>query len=195
MKIQLKHSQQYPIRLSFPQLWQAVKVRNADGSEDDGKAQYSCNVLIVSNDPQLVTLRQIFEQVAVEQWGEKAKNVLAELNAKDQTCLHNGDFKSAYDGYPGHWYLTCRSPTAPLVLGRSKEMLTETSGRPYGGCYVNLSVDVYAQDHRQWGKRINARLRGVQFVEDGEAFAGGPPADPEEFDNLETGEAAEAPLA
>jgi Protein of unknown function (DUF2815) len=193
MKIQLKHSKQFPIRLSFPQLWQAVKVRNPDGSEGDGKAQYSCNVLIHPDDPQIAAIRKIFEEEAKSQWGDKASLVLAELNAKDRTCLHNGDFKSDYDGYPGHWYLTCRSPTAPLVLGRLKEPLREADGRPYGGCYVNLSVDIYAQDNRQWGKRINARFRGIQFVEDGEAFAGGPPADPEEFDNLETGEAA--PLA
>ena len=37
----------------------------------------------------------------------------------------------------------------------------------------------------QYGKRINATLRGVQFVSDGEPFAGGQPADADEFDILE----------
>jgi len=72
--------------------------------------------------------------------------------------------------------------------------LTEKDGRPYGGCYVNVSLDIWVQDPKgekaKNGKRINATLRGIQFMADGDAFAGGAPADPEEFDDLGVGDAS-----
>ncbi len=194
MKFQIKHTQRFPVRLSFPQIWRAVKIRNKDGSEGDGKPSYAANVLIMPEDPQVAALNDLIDKIALEEWGEKrAKTVLAELRGKDKLFLHNGDFKSDYDGYAGMFYVTARSPTAPLIIGRNKEELREAGGRPYGGCYVNFSIDAYAQgDKSQWGRRINATLRGIQFVEDGEAFAGGPPATPEEFDDLDAGVEAQA---
>jgi hypothetical protein len=121
--------------------------------------------------------------VAEEQWGQKAKAILAQLRGQDKTCLHNGDLKAQYDGYAGMWYVSARSASKPLVIDRDKKILEEKDGRPYGGCYVNMSIDIWAQDN-QYGKRINATLRGVQFVQDGDAFSGGPPATPEEFEDL-----------
>ena len=57
-------------------------------------------------------------------------------------------------------------------------------GRPYAGCIVNGQVDVWAQDNPEFGRRINAELTGVQFVRDGEAFSGGAPAKPDDFDDV-----------
>jgi hypothetical protein len=188
MKFQFKHTKSFPVRLSFPQIWRAAAVQTAPG-EPEGKKSFSGNILILPDDPQIQAFLQLIAKVAAEKWESKAEGILAGLYAKDRVCIHNGDFKADYDGYPGHWYLTARSPTKPLILGRSKETLEESSGRPFGGCYVNFSVDVYAQDNN-WGQRINATLRGIQYVEDGDAFAAGPPATPEEFDDLGVDESA-----
>jgi hypothetical protein len=187
MKVMLKN-----VRLSFPQLWAAVKVRNRDGSEQDGKPTFSCNLLLPENDPQVDLIEDAIEAAANDKWGDKGPRILAEIRAKDRTCLHNGNFKADYDGYAGMYFLTARTPTKPLVLDRDKRELHEADGKPYGGCYVNCSVDIYAQDHPKGGKRVNASFRGVQFVMDGDAFAAGPPADPDEFDDLgvPTGDAA-----
>ena len=35
---------------------------------------------------------------------------------------------------------------------------------------MNGVIDVWAQAHQSYGKRINATLIGVQFVKDGESF-------------------------
>jgi len=43
---------------------------------------------------------------------------------------------------------------------------------PYSGCYVNVSMDVWAQAN-DFGKRINAKLLAIQFEADGAAFGGG----------------------
>lgn len=49
---------------------------------------------------------------------------------------------------------------------------------------MNASIELWAQDNKQFGKRINAQLRGVQFLRDGDAFAAGSPASEDEFEDL-----------
>jgi hypothetical protein len=80
-------------------------------------------------------------------------------------------------------YVSASNKVAPLVVDKDKSPLSEASGRPYAGCYVNASLDIWAQDN-SYGKRVNATLRGVQFFRDGDAFAGGAPASEDEFDDL-----------
>jgi hypothetical protein len=74
-------------------------------------------------------------------------------------------------------------------VDKDRSPLVSADGRPYSGCYVNAQVEVWAQDHKSFGKRINAQLLGVQFVEDGDSFqAGAPPANPEDFGDLSADE-------
>jgi hypothetical protein len=171
-------------RLSFPQIWTPASV----GDDPDSKKAYSCNLLIDPDDPQVDELNDVIDQVAAEHWKEKAKPMLAALRGADRVCIHNGDMKAQYDAYPGNWYVSARNNAKPLILDRDKRVLTEADGRPYGGCYVNASLDIWVQDPKgakaKHGKRINATLRGLQFVDDGDAFAGGAPANPDEFDDL-----------
>ena len=51
-------------------------------------------------------------------------------------------------------------------------------------------VELWAQDN-QYGKGVNATLRGVQFYRDGQAFTGGRPLGEDEFVSFED----EAPQA
>jgi len=97
--------------------------------------------------------------------------------------------KPDMDGYAGNYFVSARAYQKPLVIDRGKQPLAETDGRPYAGCYVNASVEVWAQDN-EFGRRINATLRGVQFLNDGDAFAGGAPATPDEFEDEGADESA-----
>ena len=81
-------------------------------------------------------------------------------------------------------FISARSKSRPTVVDRDKTPLTEQDGRPYGGCFVNAIVELWAQDN-QFGKRINATLAGVQFLKDGDAFGGSRPADPDEFEAVD----------
>ena len=70
--------------------------------------------------------------------------------------------------------------------------LTEADGLVYSGCYVNARVELWVQDNAN-GKRINAKLLGIQFVRDGDAFgAGSAPAKPTDFSDLGDGDPASA---
>lgn len=167
------------VRLAFPQLFEAKTVNG------EGTPAYSASFIIPPNHPAIKELEAAMKDIAKAKWGAKADAIYKAMETSDKLCLHNGDTKADYDGYAGNKFVSSRSKTAPLVVDPQKNKLTAHDGRPYAGCYVNASISLWAQDNN-YGKRINASLRGVQFLRDGEAFAGGAPADESEFDSVET---------
>jgi hypothetical protein len=174
MKIKLTNA-----RLAFPQLFEAKTVNG------EGKPAFSAAFLIDPADPQVKAINAAIEQVAKDKWGAKADAMLTTMRKADKLALHDGDLKAQYDGFPGNLYISSRSATRPLVINTDKTPLIEADGKPYAGCYVNASVELWAQDNN-YGKRINASLGGVQFSKDGDAFAGGA-ASEDEFDDLSAG--------
>lgn len=201
MKIRLDN-----VRIAFPQLFEAKQI-NGQGDPKFGasflfpagtKAKFMKSTPVYNEDGSVKTpavwesklLDDIINDVAVEKWKDKAKTELAVMKAKDTICVHNGDLKPNYDGYPGNFYLSASSVVQPTVLNSDKTKITSAAvGKPYSGCYVNASVDIYAQDNK-FGKRINAVLTGVQFAKDGESFSGSRPASEDEFDSVDYEEEA-----
>ena len=165
------------VRLCFPQLFEAKTVNG------EGKPAFSAAFLIDPTDPQLEVLNKAIEAVAKEKWGAKSDAMLKTIRAADKTCLHSGDLKANYDGFEGMMYVSARNALRPLVVDVNKAPLTAEDGKPYAGCYVNASVELWTQDNN-YGKRVNATLRGVQFYKDGESFAGGGVASDDDFDDL-----------
>ena len=165
------------VRLCFPQLFEAKTVNG------EGKPAFSAAFLIDPKDPQLDVLNKAIEAVAKEKWGAKSDAMLKTIRAADKTCLHSGDLKANYDGFEGMMYVSARNALRPLVVDVNKAPLTAEDGKPYAGCYVNASVELWTQDNN-YGKRVNATLRGVQFYKDGESFAGGGVASDDDFDDL-----------
>ena len=149
----------------------------------EGKSEYSCSLLLDPADPQVKTIQSAIEAVAAEKWGAKAKDVLKTMRAADKTCLHDGDLKSSYAGFPGNLYISARNSLRPTVVDKDKTPLVAGDGKPYSGCYVNAVLELWAQDNK-YGKRINATLMGVQFAADGEAFSGGGVASEDDFDDI-----------
>ena len=171
MKVILKD-----VRLSFPDLFVAKSVM---GSEP----KFGAAFLLEPGSENEKAVKAAVVEVAKEKWGAKAEATLKQLTSGDKICLHNGDTKE-YEGYAGMLYLNANNAAKPIVLDKdAKTHLDSTSGRPYAGCYVNASISLWAQDN-QFGKRINASLGGVQFVRDGDAFAGGGVATEEDFADL-----------
>ena len=179
MKIKLSN-----VRLAFPALFEAKTVNG------EGKPAFSASFLIAPTDAQVKSINAAIDQVAKDKWGAKAEAVLKQMRGTDKVCLHDGDLKEQYEGFAGNLYISSRSPTRPLVINGDKSPLTEADGKPYAGCYVNASIELWAQDNN-YGKRVNASLRGVQFVKDGDAFAGGGAASEDEFDDIAEGASAD----
>jgi hypothetical protein len=101
----------------------------------------------------------------------------------DKLCLRDGD-EVEYDGYAGCYSIKCSTKKRPIVIDRDRSPLTEDDGKPYGGCYVNASIDLWVQNNT-YGKRVNSTLLAVQFAKDGEPFADGSTGDVNDFDMLD----------
>lgn len=180
MKIKLQN-----VRLAFPTLWEAKTVNG------EGKPAFSACFLLAADDPQVKAIEAAIAQTAKDKWGAKADALLKQIRATDKAALHDGDLKSSYEGFAGNLYVSARNPVRPTVLNADKTPLVESDGKPYAGCYVNAVVELWAQDNN-YGKRVNATLMGVQFVRDGDAFAGGGVASDSDFDDVSAGADADS---
>lgn len=173
MKVKLNN-----VRLAFPDLFVAREYQN------NGKPRYGATFLIEPGSGNDERVRAAIQTVATEKFGKSAgKNMEAWASNSNKNCYVSGDLKD-YSGYAGMMALSARrsADKGPvMVLDRDKTPLHANAGRPYAGCYVNASVEIYAQSGENAG--IRCALGGVQFVKDGDAFAAAP-ASPEEFDDL-----------
>jgi hypothetical protein len=174
-------------RLSFPDLFEATQYQGS------GPFNYGCQLLIPAGDPQKAKIDAAIQAVAKDKWAAKAPTILEGILGNVNKCCFIDGAKRAYDGYEGNWALsTKREQTKgrPLVFDQQKQPLVAADGKPYAGCYVNASVEFWAQDN-SFGKGIRCTLLGVQFVRDGDAFGGGSPADPDDFQALADGAMAD----
>ena len=163
------------VRLAFPNLFEPRAVNH------DSEPAYSATFIFPQTHKAHSDVMQAIEALGREKWATKWPTVKKELEAKDRLPIHDGESKAHYAGFEGHRFIATRSKTRPLVIDRDKAPLTGRDGRPYAGCYVNASIDLWAQDNA-YGRRINAALRGVQFVRDGDAFGGAAPASSDDFE-------------
>lgn len=179
MKVQLKN-----VRLSFPDLFEPRAFKAGD------EPKYKATLLIAKDDPQVEVIEKAILATATEKWGAKAASVIKGIRGNpNKFNFQDGDTKD-YDGYAGNMALSASSKSRPLVIDRDKTPLGAADGRPYAGCYVNASLELFGYDNS--GNGISATLKGVQFVRDGDAFGGGAPASPDDFDDLGVDEEADS---
>lgn len=179
MKLKLNN-----VRLAFPALFEAKTVNG------EGKPAFSAALLIDPADPQVKAINAAIEATAKEKWGAKADTLLSGLRKADKVCLHDGDLKASYDGFPGNLFISARNQVRPTVLNSDKTPLVAADGKPYAGCYVHAVLELWAQDNN-YGKRVNATLMGVQFFRDGDSFTGGGAASDDDFDDVTAGATAD----
>lgn len=164
-KIKLKN-----VRLSFPSLF-----NKAEFNGDVGKFEAT---FLINKETQAVMIAGI---------EEKIEEIIKENKVKvpnDKRCVKDGDDVD-YAGYNGCMSIKAANNKRPLVIDRDKTILVEDDAKPYSGCYVNATVELWLQNNN-FGKRVNCNLLAVQFVKDGEAFgAGGSSGSADDFDELE----------
>lgn len=178
------------VRLSFPDIWEAVQF------EGKGPFSYRAAFLQPEKQPVMVqqsdkswkksTMAQVLEAVAAEAWKGKGSAILKSIeNNAQKCCWYDGNVKE-YDGYADNFVLSAtrgQEKGRPIVKDRDASPLTPEDGKPYAGCYVNATVEIWAQDNK-WGKGMRATLRGIQFVKDGDAFSAGTPLSDDEFGDI-----------
>ena len=179
----MKHTFQNA-RISFPNIFEPK-------ASESGSLQFSAAFLFAPDHPGIAGLDAVIDQVGKAKWGDKWGAVKKELKAGDKLLTHNGDSKASLAGYEGNLYFNAYNTVRPTVVDRDRSPLVAADGKPYSGSYVNVIIDVWAQENK-YGKRVNAQLQGIQFVRDGEAFSGGgTSADASDFEEIAEGADAE----
>lgn len=167
------------VRLSFPRLFKP------EAFEEGGTKTFQATFLLdPSNEEhkkQLKAINKEATRLAQEAFGAGTK--LGQLKG---VCFGKGDdLDKVYDGYEGMYYVRTANTVRPAVANRRGEPVAEGDPQePYAGCYVNATLSLWIQNNK-WGKRVNANLRGVQFVEDGEPFGQEPISAENEFEALD----------
>ena len=149
------------VRLSFPALWQPRV-----GPDANSKPSYQASFILdkKGNVEDIEKVRAVIAGIVKESFKGKQP---------PKICLRDGSEKPDVDGYgPGVMFISARSDKRPEVVGRLMEKIIESDNKVYAGCVVNATVRLWAQDNN-YGKRINAQLRAIQFVKDGPQFGEG----------------------
>lgn len=175
MKIKLNN-----VRLSYPSLFEATDY------EGDGVFKFRATFLIPKGSPLDKEIQAAVATVAKEAWGEKYQSILDSIKHNpNKAGYRDGDTKPDSDGYAGNMFIVASNKSRPLVIDKDKTPLVAADGRPYSGCYVNATINIFAYENK--GKGISASLGGVQFFKDGDAFSGGGVATADEFDDISEG--------
>lgn len=169
------------VRLSFPDLFTAVQYQGT------GPYNYRTLALLEKGDDNCKKVVKTMQDIAKEKWGDKASTVYKQIMANPKQCMYaDGDLKD-FNGAAGHMIVSATRALKdgpPKIVGRDgKTIITESSGLIYSGVYVNMSIDVWAQDNK-FGKGIRAGLVAVQFVKHGEAFGGAAAATSDDFEDI-----------
>ncbi len=168
------------VRLSYPDL-RKRGLPPKDKPNEPGK--FGCQGIFAKESPAHIALRNAVIAVAKEKWPDNWANIVKSL-PNDKKCLRDGNMNLDQKGnirpeYEGMMYVKASNANeVPLIAPKAKKadgswnILPPESGKPYGGCYVNMKIDVYASTKH--GNAIHATLQAVQFVRDGDAFSGAP---------------------
>ena len=178
MKISLKK-----VRLSFPDLFEASAI-------NDGEPRFGACFIIEPGSANAKAIDAEIERCGSEKWQKEWTGIKKALESKDKMCFRKSEKLNAsgvvYGGFEDKHWIQASNKSRPVIVDRDKSPLVQADGKPYSGCYVNATVDLWAQDN-SFGKRINATLLGVQFDSDGDAFSGGEKGSADDFDDLGEG--------
>ena len=194
-------------RLSYPDIWVPGKPMNPGDA-----AKFGGQFIFGPESEAAAAAKAAFAADAQAVFGANWQAILGAME-KSKKCIRKGDENltkdgAIRDGYGGNLYVVARNKVQPLIIGPTRiapkgtntvdangrkivdgfPVLTEADGKPYGGCYVNVKVDIKAMKAKEKiPNQVYASLLTIQFVSDGTAF-GAAPGTAEGFDEVEGAE-------
>lgn len=170
------------VRLSFPHLFQAHSM------EEGQEKKFSATFLLDDKEhgPLLDQIEKLIDRLALDEFKKKTSF---------KSCLRDGNEKLELEGYgDGKFFIPASRKTRPAVVrlklnehGEKEYIdISEEEGLIYAGCYVNAVIRLWVQNNK-WGKRVNAELRVVQFLKDGESFGSGRVKPEEDLEGMPDG--------
>lgn len=176
------------VRIAFPELHVATQFQG------QGEFSYKSTFLIAPGSENDKKLRAAINVAAKTVWKEEAAQVMGQIKGNPQKCCYYDGNLKKYDGFSGNWALSAsrrKKDGAVKVIDQLKNPLSPESGKPYGGCYVDAKVEVWAQKNK-WGNGVRCTILVVQLRADGDAFSGTGPADDEGMESIEGGGLSES---
>lgn len=170
------------VRCVYPKLFEA----------DDfmGKKRYSIGLLIPKESEQAKQIKAAIMEAAKAQWGDKAADKIKSFQGSKQSwCLRDYD-ENTYQVNAKR----AAERGVPAVVDQHKNDLTQDSGLPYGGCWVNASI-VLSAYNKNGAQGITCFLNGVQLVKEDEPLSGSGSAAAVKKDFDDLGETSESTAA
>lgn len=172
------------VRLAFANLFEPKQVQG------QGDLRFSACFILEPGSPNAKAVEAALTETATEKWKDKGIEIARKLFEDNRVCYlrkpktdKNG---AIYQGFEDSYSISAANKARPTIVNRDRSPLVAADGKPYSGCYVNVVLEVWGQDN-QWGRRINATLKGVQFMSDSDAFGGGTPVNADAFADLGVG--------
>ena len=162
-----------PVVLNYPALFKPRKQLNSD------KLKYEVNVLINKKEQ-----KDLYQECmkAVKAAFLAAKQEMFKGKNPDQIRdfympLRDGDKERDSDEYKGHWFIVCKSDTAPQVVQKEGSRIVPLidESEIYSGVIGYVSVNFYAFNKGSNG--IAAGLNNVLKLKDGKRLSGRPSAE------------------
>ena len=162
---------------------------------DNKRFAYSATLWMEDGSPAHKAMEAAIAEEVKEKWGAKATANLKNAKSNNKVCLRKGE-----DDMEGWWFLRVstsketppKMPKRPKVVNRNPNDVLEVGQAEaiiYGGCYVTAIVRPWAHEYAG-AFQVNCDFLAVQFMREGEAFAGGAPK--VEVSDFEPAEGADA---
>lgn len=169
------------VRLSYPDLWKPGRPPQ-DKPNEAGK--YGCQGIMAPDSEAFKLAQATFVKVAQEKFGPNWQAIVGAME-KSKKCIRKGNENldqsgNIRNGYADMMYIVAKNKARVPIVDAKKQhgqfvTLTEQDGKPYGGCRVNLKVDIYAMKGvGTVPAGVHCTLKAVQFLADGESFGAGP---------------------
>jgi hypothetical protein len=154
------------VRFSYPHVGNAY-----EGENDAGQKTKTYGVVGLMPKDEYKPVMRLLKRLKEEMLAEKKVKAIAD----DKFYLRDGD-KTAKETNEGMYVVSTRETNRPKVRNVKGERMTDPDAIDemfYGGCFGNMLIRPWWQDHKKYGKRVNCGLTAVQFVRDGERFGEG----------------------
>lgn len=156
-------------------------------TNDEGKTQYSA-ALLFPKGSNLTELQEAAVAVAVEEWGEKAKQMIKDGLIKSPFLDGDGpqglNKKSGerHDGFAGTTFIRVMSGAdyAPKLVNRKLQPVT-SKDEIYSGAYGHAVVNAFTWESPKQGKGVSFGISMAQVTKDGDRLEGGGGGDPTKF--------------
>lgn len=165
------------VRLSFAQ---NIYTPGRPPSDPNAKLKYGAQFIIEPGSENHKALERVMREQASGKFGANWEAIYNSIDG-NKKCLRDGNKNldgsgNVRAGYAGKLFVKANNAQAPVIVDQFGQPLTQASGKPYSGCWVNVKLDIYAQNKPGQGAQVNASLLAIQFAKDGDAFGGVPPS-------------------